>query len=424
MNAGRRYLGTSGLAAPALLLALSLGAVWLNFPGGLRFWRASAIVLAWAGTGALVGSLTLMVREPHWAALMGGLDAMYRWHHRGGVIGYVLLLCHPLALGMAGVRESPRTAWLAISPWHLSWPEWLGWLGVLCLMAGLTSTFSQRTSYRRWQAFHYLTALGVASGLAHVFVLLGDARNFLGFIAVAAVALAWRLLAVDRGLTAHPFRVTQVARKAANMIEASLAPCAGAVPASPGQFLLVAFGDGPGYRGCEEFHPFTVSAIGAQGDLSVAIKAMGPCTRRIQSLRPGVLVRVQGPFGHFLASAPNAPQLWIAGGIGITPFIAAIRAGGISQQTTLIYLYREERDAAFLDELKARAGVDANFELIAEAVGKRLPDVPRLLSRVTRLRQRQVQICGPAGLVKALRSGLRELGVLERSIHYESFDFR
>lgn len=424
MNARRGRRRAHDLVAPIFLVALSLAGVAWAFPENLPIWRAIAVIVGWAGTGLLVGSLALMVREPRWSGLLGGLDTMYRWHHRGGVIGYVLLLCHPLALGMAGLEASPRTAWQAIAPWYLSWPEWLGWFGLLLLMAGLATTFSRRIGYRRWRALHYLTALGAISGLAHVFVILGEAGAFLAFIGLATIALAWRLLATDRGLSAHPYRVTHVTPKAADTIEAALAPCGGAFPVKPGQFVLAAFGDGPIYRGCGEFHPFSVSGIGPGGVLTVGVKALGPCTRRIQSLEPGTLVRLQGPFGRFLADNVEKPQLWIAGGIGITPFMAAIRRGQLPPTTTLIYLYRDAREAAFLDELQSRADVDPTFELIAEASGESLPDVPALLSRVTRLGQRQVQICGPKGLVEAVTARLRELGQPTQSIQYESFDFR
>lgn len=424
MSGLRDRFAARGLVAPVSLIALSLAGVWWAYPEELPRWRAISIITAWAGSGLLVGSLALMVREPRWAALMGGLDTMYRWHHRSGVAAYVLLLCHPLALGMAGWQESPRTAWLALAPWAQSWPQWLGWLGLLALMTGLANTFSRRIGYRRWRAFHYLTALGVVSGLAHTFVLLGEAGAFLVFIILAAVALGWRLLATDRGLTAHPYRVTQVAPRAAGMIEASLMPCAGSLALAAGQFVVVAFGDGPRFRGCREFHPFTVTGVGPEGVLSVGIKALGPCTRRIQSLEPGVLVRLQGPFGRFLEEGSAAPQLWVAGGIGITPFIAALRAGHLPQPTTLIYLYREEQDAAFLDELRAHARTDPRFELLTDASGDQLPDVAGMLSRVQRLEERHVQLCGPAGLVKAVTARLRQLGQPPESIHYESFDFR
>lgn len=424
MSTWNWHTGAGGLVAPAFLVVLSLAGVGWTFPTHLPHWRAVSIMAGWAGTGLLVGSLALMVREPRWSRMLGGLDTMYRWHHRSGVIGYVLLLCHPLALGVAGLTTSFRSAWRAIAPWYGSWPEWLGWVGLLLLMAGLASTFNQHLGYRRWRALHYLAALGIVSGLSHIVAMRGEVGGFLAFIGLAAIALAWRLLAIDRGLSAHLFRVTRVASKAADTIEATLAPCGGAFRVQPGQFVLAAFGDGPTYRGCEEFHPFSVSGIGPGGEFSVGVKALGPCTKRIQTLTPGALVRLQGPFGHLLADNADKPQLWIAGGIGITPFMAAIRRGKLPRTTTLIYLFRHERDAAFLDELKALAHVESGFELIAQASGESLPDVPAVLSKVACLAQRQVQICGPEGLVQAVTVRLHELGLPARSIHYERFDFR
>ena len=54
--------------------------------------------------------------------------------------------------------------------------------------------------------------------------------------------------------------------------------------------------------------------------------------------------RVQGPFGVFLAERPSGPELWVAGGIGITPFIALLRVVSPAWPTTLLYLYRRESD--------------------------------------------------------------------------------
>ena len=54
------------------------------------------IVIGWVGCGLLLVSLLLMLREPRLARWLGGLERMYRWHHRTGVVAYVLLLVHPL----------------------------------------------------------------------------------------------------------------------------------------------------------------------------------------------------------------------------------------------------------------------------------------------------------------------------------------
>lgn len=419
-----RLAAVRRFGAPAIVLALPLAAVAWAWPQELPPWRSLAIVSAWAGSGLLVASLLLMIREPRLARLLGDLGWMYRWHHRSGAAAYLLLLIHPLALGKNGWTESPRIAWETLAPWSQPWPVWLGWGSLLLLMLGLTTTLVWRLSYRRWRGFHYLLALGVVLGLAHIYVLLGDPGLFLVVIVLCVLAFAWRLLVSDLGLSDHPYRVVRVQRCAAQIVEATLAPCATALRVSPGQFVLAAFGDGPHYHGCGEAHPFTVSRMSPDGSLKIAVKALGPCTRRLQELEPDVLLRLQGPFGGFLADSAGLPQLWVAGGVGITPFMAALRDRPPAQPTTLIYLYRRDEEAAFLDELRALAVADPCFELRSQACGEELPALDELLATVSCLAERQVQACGPSGLVEALRESLRRLGLPAASMHFESFDFR
>ncbi|RDE49625.1 MAG: oxidoreductase [Candidatus Accumulibacter meliphilus] len=410
--------------APTLALSIALASVYWALPEDLTAWRSAGIVAGWAGTGLLVASLLLMIREVRLARLLGGLELSYRWHHRCGVIAYLLLLCHPLALALDGWAEAPQLAWQTLDPRAQSWPLWLGWAGLLLLMLGLASTFAVHLPYRRWRGFHFLLGGGVLLGLAHVYVLLGNEQLLLALLLIATLALGWRLLASDLGLSAHPYRVTQVEKPAAGVIEAALAPCAAALALSPGQFVLAAFGDGPSFHGCGEYHPFTVSGIDHQGRLRISVRALGPCSRHIQELEAGVLVRLQGPFGSFLDDVRWAPQLWIAGGIGITPFIAELRAQRCSQPTTLLYLYRHAADALFLEELAAASREDAQFVLLTDASGSGLPDVDRLLAQVSRLRERQVHMCGPQPLLATLTAALRQRGVSAAAIHFESFDFR
>lgn len=108
--AGRKW------TAPDLAVTLSAGCVAWAYPDDLPPWRAIAIVVAGAGSGLLAASLVLMVRAPRLSRLFGGLEPMYRWHHRSGTIAYVLLLGHPLALAIDGLSESPQTAWGALAP--------------------------------------------------------------------------------------------------------------------------------------------------------------------------------------------------------------------------------------------------------------------------------------------------------------------
>lgn len=405
-------------------MASVLVLVWWAFPAGLTIWRTIAIVTAWAGCGLLAANLVLAIREPHVAHLLGGLESIYRWHHRSGLLAYLLLLCHPLALAFDGWLEAPQLAWPVLAPWLQSWPVWLGWVALLLLMTGLFSTFALHLPYRRWRGFHFMLGLGVLLGLAHVYALLGGENPLVFLMLVATLALSGRVFFSDLGVSAYPYQVSLVERQASGMIEARLHPHAGVMSVTPGQFVLAAFGEGPHYHGCGEYHPFTVSGIEASGELRMAIKALGPCSQRIQQLEPGVQVRLQGPFGVFLEQASPVPQLWVAGGIGITPFMAALRARPCSQPTTLLYLFRSEADAAFLAELNAMASTDPQFELLPHASDKGRPDFAEILSKISRISEREVYICGPLPMVETLMPVLRENGVAASAIHHERFDFR
>ncbi len=413
-----------GALPPALALASAVAAVAWALPAGLEPWRAAGIVSAWAGTALLVASVALMVREPALARQLGGLQSMLSWHHRIGVTAYVLLLLHPLFLALDAWLEQPARAWQLLAPWQQSWPLWIGWIGLLLLMLGLAVTFAPSVGYRRWRAWHQGLALGVVLGLAHVLVLLGSSALPLALAAVALAALGWRMLVTDRGLSARPYQVSHVAHPARDVVELTLRPLAGALRPAPGQFVLARFVDSPRHAVCGEFHPFTVSGVGPDGELRLTIKALGACSAQIQSIAAGALVRLQGPFGNFLGETGSSARLWVAGGIGITPFMAALRQQRCTRPTALLYLYRTPADAPFLAELQGLQTSDPMFQLLAQATGPQAADLGPMLSAVDRIAERQVHVCGPAPLLARLRSCLSGLGVPPSAIHSESFDFR
>ncbi|NEW88915.1 oxidoreductase [Rhodopseudomonas sp. WA056] len=421
-------MSTAGSASrrwsiPLLTLAVPVGfAVWA-FPEGLAPLRVAGIVTGWLGCGLLLVSLLLMLREPRLAAWLGGLERMYRWHHVTGVAAYVLLLLHPLALAANNWSSSPKVAWQTLSPSTESWQVWSGWLGLLLLMVGLATTFVRHIRYGTWRWLHALLGLGVLIGLVHL-ILLGIDEPVVPILAVAGAILGWRLIRGDLGLGARPYLVTSARPLAERSVEIALRPLGEPAIVFPGQFVLVEFGDGRRYRGCGEFHPFTVSAIRAGNELHLAIKALGDCTSKMLAIEAGVAARVIGGFGGLIEPRDAGPQLWIAGGIGVTPFMAVLNAGPLLQPTRLLYLYRTEADAAFLPELRAAASAEPNLTLHCAATGDDLPDLDKLLPDASRLSGIECYLCGPPGLVAALKSVLAARGVAARHVHYENFEFR
>ena len=411
------------LSIPLLTLAATVGPVFWALPEGLGLARSLGIVVGWAGCGLLLACLLLMLREPRLARALGGLERMYRWHHWAGMAAYVFLLAHPLLLAGDAWPNNRQLAWQILSPFDQGWPVWLGWLSMLLLMAGLAVTFERRIPYQTWRWLHVGLGLAVLFGLLHL-VLLGIDEPVWPIFGLAAFFLGWRIVREDFGLAARPYIVQSATVVAKDMVEISLKPLAEAVSVMPSQFVLVAFFSGPTCRGCGEFHPFTVSALGASGEIRIGVKALGDCTQKIQSIEPGVMARVQGAFGKFLTDRPSSPQLWVAGGMGITPFLAQLRAGSLKQQTLLLYLYRSEADAAFVDEIRTLAVHDPNLLLKAVATGEDVPDLSLLLPDAAVLTQHDCYLCGPPGMVAGLRKALSLKGITPRHIHFESFEFR
>jgi predicted ferric reductase len=413
------------LSVPLLTAAVPASfAVWA-FPEAISPIRTAAILVGWVGCGLLLVSLMLMLREARLAYWLGGLERIYRWHHHTGIAAYLLLLAHPLLLATNGLADSPALAWQTLAPMHESWPVWSGWLALLLLMLGLGVTFTHRIPYHAWRWLHAGLGGAVLIGLYHL-VLLGIDEPVLPILVVASLILGWRIIRADWGLSARPYIVASVRRIAEGTVEIALRPLAAPLGAVPGQYVLVAFSDGPTFRGCGEFHPFSISSVERDHSLRIGVKALGDCTRRMQSMEAGVAARVQGSFGRFsVDEQPAAASLfWVAGGVGVTPFVAMLRSGRVTRPTTLIYIFRSENDAAFLPELRTIVSSDPLLSLRTFATGDMLPDLEQVVPGARELSGCECYLCGPPGLIAGLKATLRDRGVASNHIHFESFDFR
>ncbi len=409
-------------AIPLLsLLLVGLPVLWA-FPEELSFWRSLGIVLGWVGCGLLLASLLLMVREPRLAQALGGLESMYRWHHGLGTLGYLALALHPLALAADYLNESPALAWATLWPAEQGWPLWCGWLGLLLLMLG-TGLAHSRIAYGRWRLLHLLLVPAIGFGFAHL-ILLGLSEPIGFTMLLAALFLLWRFLGADLRLAARPYLVSQVQPVAKDIVELDLRPLATPIAAVPGQFVMLSLGACGDFQGCGEAHPFTISGIDSAGQLRVSIKALGDCTRHMQAVRIGTPARIEGPYGHFLPAENPGRQFWLAGGIGITPFLAGLRKQPPTAPTTLLYCYRSKDDAAYLGELRALAEAMPQFTLLCQADNDQATPLDRLLPTGEQLADCHCYLCGPPGMIEAARHLLAERGVQSPNIHFEAFDFR
>lgn len=192
-----------------------------------------------------------------------------------------------------------------------------------------------------------------------------------------------------------------------------------------GQFAFVSF---YGHNG-EEAHPFTISSAWKNdGLLRFHVKGLGDHTTRLPAtLKVGDRARVEGPYGCFRFESNKPQQIWVAGGIGITPFLARleelIHHGSATGAVNLFYCVRNP-DAAFIENLEQLAkAAGVALRVVIDGRDRRL-DAESLCTAVPEWKDASLWFCGPSGFGHALRQGLVSRGFEAKHFHQELFEMR
>ncbi|UZE96148.1 ferredoxin reductase family protein [Alkalimarinus alittae] len=194
-----------------------------------------------------------------------------------------------------------------------------------------------------------------------------------------------------------------------------------------GQFALVTFDR------IEGAHPFTIASAD-QGNRQVTfqIKALGDYTNHLgDKLKTGQPVTIEGPYGkfNFKRHKPKAKQIWIAGGIGVTPFLAWLESLQDQPELTpvaqLHYCTSNSTTDPFVKRLQeACSGLaDITLHVHDSNQGEKLTS-DQLLTQHKQTDTMEVWFCGPSGWAKVLEKELRQR--LKGSLFFrkEAFELR
>ncbi|WP_406170813.1 cytochrome P450 [Streptomyces canus] len=215
--------------------------------------------------------------------------------------------------------------------------------------------------------------------------------------------------------TPTPLRVTAVRAAAQDVVAVGLAlPDGGDLPAwRPGAHIELRLPSGRlrQYSLCGDPADASTWRIGVLREP----RGRGGSAELHELTRRGALFAVRGPRNHFpLTSAPS--YLFLAGGIGVTPILAMVRAAAErGTPFTVVYGGRTRSTMAFADELAAVAG-DKLTLLPQDEAG--LPDLPRLLGGLDA--DTAVYACGPAPMLAAVERECARLDLTDR-LHLERF---
>jgi ferredoxin-NADP reductase len=158
--------------------------------------------------------------------------------------------------------------------------------------------------------------------------------------------------------------------------------------------------------------------------------------RSLKNVPLATEVQIGSAAGSFtLHKNPARPAVFLAGGIGITPFLSIVRQADHDRLPHRLYLFysnRRPEDAAFLDTLQTLETTNPNFRLICtmtemskskkEWEGETVLIDKEMLSRHLAVLQGPIYyIAGPPTMVAAMRQTLVGAGVEEDDIRAEEF---
>jgi len=413
---------------------LSFAAPYLSMRKALTT-LTGALALGW------MGICMLLALRPSWLErALDGLDKLFYIHKWVGIGAVLLVVTHWLLI------LSPRTlmawGWVESVARHPHGPrgggqslvglakemgEWSAWLMIVLGVVALL----RFVPYGWFRKLHKGFPVAFLIGACHSVVMVH--RDFSGTLfdvlmliiaALGSVIAVYSLVGMIGRRYQHRARVASVSTCAAEVVNLQIEPGADWPGHRAGQFALLTLNEDEGA------HPFTIVSDWQPGaSLRFAIKPLGDYTRTLVArVRVGDAATIEGPYGRFDFGDDADPQVWVAGGIGVAPFIARLEAlarSGAARPRNIHFFYsvRSASEASFPEGLEAlcrRAGVTLHLRIPSRDGRICDGEIGRLAKHA-----RGVWFCGPAGWARSLGDALqRDFGLPRQHFHRELFEFR
>jgi predicted ferric reductase len=431
----------AGVAWLALYLLVVLTPLFLMMirptPPERSFWVEVAIGLGFVGLVQIAVQFVLIARYRSMTAPYG-IDIILRYHKQIALVAIALLVLHPIILVLA---QPGRAAML--NPFGGTWASRTGNYALYSLIGlAVLSLFRKeiKLDYEVWRFTHALLGI-TAIVFAHLHV----------YLAGHYTAVVWKE-AVHLGITIamlsffvylrliNPLQQRRAAYRVAEVRQErgtthSLALEAVGHPGMrfrPGQFAWIKLGPTP-YT--VEEHPFSFTSSAERSDrIEFGVKELGDFTGELKYVQPGTAAYVDGPHGAFSIDLdPAAGYVFLAGGVGISPFMSMLRTmaeRGDKRPVLLFYGDKRCDEIAFRDELEElRTRMDVTIVYLLEEPHEGWDGETGFLDEDVLRRhlpdegiERLYFVCGPEPMLVAAERALQAVGLRLDQIRSERFD--
>jgi len=418
----------------------SLFIVWpgkqLEFESLFGFLFVAGKIAGIIGICFFSGNLILSGRYHFLDRWLEGLDQLYLFHRRTGIYTFSLLAFHVLAIASPNLQFSFTHFYrfiFDIRGLDLNYGR-IAFFGMATVVI-LTLALSGKIKYERLKRMHQFMGVFLFFGGLHAFFIPSDISYnlylryyVLMLVAIAIVSYLWRTV-LRRWLI--PFIICDVVE--VNMLNATVTEVVlkpknvARVHFYPGQFVFIRFLQ---EKFPNEEHPFSLTASTEEGLLRISAKHIGDFTKILPKLKVGAIAKIQGPYGGFtFVKSKNKKQIWIAGGIGVTPFTSMARTlrdkikNGelLDYNITLIFSVQTANDFVYKDEFEKIAKENQNFSFIPWVAAEKGYLNIDAIKKITEIDNKKIFICGPKPMMFSIKSQLIKQGMPNSSIHFEIF---
>jgi ferredoxin-NADP reductase len=205
----------------------------------------------------------------------------------------------------------------------------------------------------------------------------------------------------------------------------------------PGQAVDLVLPAARGADGEALRHAFSVVSAPFEDELVIATRMRDSAYKRALAAMPvGSRAVVEGPFGSLtLHRDRSRGAVFVAGGIGITPFMSILRQAArdpLSRSLALVYSNRRPEDAAFLAELQQLERDKRSFRLLATMTDMarstaswsgetRRVDGALVASAAEGMTSPIHYLVGPPAMVEGVRKALAQAGIDDDDVRSEEF---
>ena len=424
------------------LFFLSLGVtvlMWYSTSFGLLFGAKDEMFLYLGRIAGLLFQFFLLMQfvligRITWIEKLFGHDELNALHRKNGFSLLVVLICHPFFLVLSYAALTERSLTQQILSFLGNDDVFQAILAVFILLGTICLSMPfirKKLKYEVWYLSHLTLYLAAFFAFEHQFIGGDFAKSWAVYFWYALNYTVFTLVAYYRFVRPiwNSLRQSFVVEKVVQENESTYSVYITGRNMKefhflPGQFAhFFFFGKGFWFA-----HPFSFSSTENGKNLRITVKNLGDYTSRISSLKAGTRVVIDGPLGRFVEVNPEQKKyLLIAGGIGITPIFALFQDFEAKQKDiAFLYSNKTKDELIFEKEIENLKGKKILFLSNVENTqgfeeGRITKE--KIQALVPDFQEREVYICGPTSMMKAIAAGLQELGLSKSQIHYEKFSY-